>query len=542
MIGFTRHARTLAALLIGVVATLVSAPAPAADAPRDTLRLSVFGDPHTLNALLATDGDENELAGLVMESLVDFDSSNAPVPVLATMVPTQANGGISADGKTITFHLRHGVKWHDGADFTAKDVLFTIAAIRDEKNNVANRDLYANIAEVTAPDAFTVRFTLKTRQAFFLSEVAAGYPIVPAHLLATSANLATDPFDAAPIGTGPYRFVRWERGDRIEFAANPAYYGGAPKIPHVVVSIVPDVNTLAVQLRQHAVDFASVESSVFNQLRDAPGLVRTTDPLNDVVALSINVTRPIMRDRTVRLAIVKAIDRKRLVQTITFGTGTPAYADLPFFMYDGHAPAGWDVADPASARAMLDADGWKLGPDGIRVKNGEPLRLTYIDFGGSVSGAAIDVQIVQMLRDVGIATDYKTFAPGLYFEPAERGGPVMSGNFDLAGIGFRGGTNPGNAYIYSCATRSPNGFNSARYCNAEMDRLLVAVQREYDRKKQNALVAKIEDLAATDVPYVFLYHTPYRLVMDAALVRPPASLGNYWYGIAGWSFKPGAGH
>jgi peptide/nickel transport system substrate-binding protein len=132
MIGFTRHARTLAALLIGVVATLMSAPAPAADAPRDTLHLSVFGDPHTLNALLATNADESELAGLVMEYLVDFDSSNTPVPVLATMVPTQANGGISADGKTITFHLRHGVKWHDGADFTAKDVLFTIAAIRDE--------------------------------------------------------------------------------------------------------------------------------------------------------------------------------------------------------------------------------------------------------------------------------------------------------------------------------------------------------------------------------------------------------------------------
>jgi peptide/nickel transport system substrate-binding protein len=515
----------------------VPSRALAADPTPQTLRLYVFGDPHTLDPEFANDADESQIGGLMLESLVDIDSTLTPQPLLAASVPTMANGGISADGKTFTFHLRHGVKWHDGADFTSKDVLFTIGVIRDDKNNVANRDLYANIASVDAPDAFTVRFHLKARQAFFLSQVAGGYPILPAHLLAASSNLGTDPFNAAPVGTGPYRFVRWSRGERVELAANPTYYLGAPKIPRIVVSIVPDVNTVGIQLRQHELDFASVESSLYNQMRDVPGIARTTEPLNDVVAISMNVTRPIMSDRIVRQAIVKAIDRKRIVQTVTFGTGTPAYADLPFFMYDGHAPAGWDDADPAGARAMLDADGWKLGADGVRVKNGVPLRLQYIDFGGSVSGAAVDTQIVQMLRDVGIDTNYKTFSPGLYYQPAAQGGPLMNGDFDLGDVGFRGGSDPTNAYIYSCATRSPSGFNSSRYCNPEMDALIAAVQTEYDAAKRNRIVAKIEDLAATDVPYAFLYHTPYRLIVNPALVRPTASIDDMWYGIDRWYFK-----
>jgi peptide/nickel transport system substrate-binding protein len=301
---------------------------------------------------------------------------------------------------------------------------------------------------------------------------------------------------------------------------------------------VPDVNTLGIMLRQHEVDFAAVQSSTYNELRDLPGIARTTEPLNDFVAYAFNAKHPIMADKTVRLAIVRAIDRKRITQNVTFGTGTPAYADLPFFMYDGHAPAGWDEADPAAAKRMLDADGWKVGSDGIRVKNGVPLRLTMIDYSGSVSGATIDVQVVQMLRDVGIATDYKTFAPSLYFAPASAGGPIQSGNFDIGTYTFAAGTAPSNNEIYACTARIPGGNNAANYCNPEMERLQAAMQREYDPAKRNRIVGQIEDLAVRDATYAFLYHTPYRLIVNPALVRPRASLDNEWYGINRWYFKP----
>jgi peptide/nickel transport system substrate-binding protein len=481
---------------------------------------------------------ETYIGGLMLEGLVEIDPTLTPRPVLATTVPTQANGGISPDGRTFTFHLRRGVRWHDGAPFTARDVVFTIGLIQDAKNDVPDRGPYANIAAVDAPDTLTVRFHLRRRQSAFISEIAAGYPIVPAHLLASSRDLATDPFNGAPVGTGPYRFVRWQRGDDIELEANPTYYRGAPKIARVVIAITPDYNTLGIQLRQHAIDFAVVESSLYEQLRNIAGLAHETDPLNAVYGYAMDVTRPIMRDTTVRLAIVKAIDRKRIVRDVSFDTGTVAYADLPLFMYDGHPPAGWDDADPAAARAMLDADGWKPGADGVRVKNGVPLRLQMIDFAGSVSGAALDLQVMQILHDVGIATTYKTFNIGRYYAPAAQAGPVMTGDFDLAYVGFAGGSDSDNSYIYSCATRSPNGFNLARYCNPTVDRLLAKIQDEYDRTKRNALVAEIERIGVTDAPYAFLYNAPFLCIMNPLLVRPPTNLATPLYDLQNWYFKP----
>jgi peptide/nickel transport system substrate-binding protein len=193
-------------LLVGAGAAIRSERAAAAESPT-TLHLDVVSDPHTLNPELSTDAQEEFIGRLMLEPLIDFDGSLLPHPVLATEVPSQANGGISAAGTTVTFHLRHGVKWHDGVDFTSEDVAFTVGLIQDAKNNIPNRDLYANITSVDAPDPFTVRFHLEHRQSAFLSQIGAGYPILPAHILASSANLATDPFNAAPIGTGPYRFV-----------------------------------------------------------------------------------------------------------------------------------------------------------------------------------------------------------------------------------------------------------------------------------------------------------------------------------------------
>jgi peptide/nickel transport system substrate-binding protein len=531
--------RTLAAMLvaaIGVGAAGVSA-VHAADPAPSTLHLYVPLDPHTLNPLLTTEADEHAIAGLMFDPLVRYDGRNQPVPALAAVIPTRANGGISADGKLITMHLRRDVRWQDGAPFTSADVVFTIHAILDDRNNVINRDDYAKIASVDAPDRSTVRFHLKQPQASFLANVAGGYQIVPEHLLGKSADLATDPFDAQPVGTGAYRFVRWLRGDRVELEANPTYALGAPKIARLSVDIVPDTNTLGIELRQHHIDYAVVESSVYNELAGVAGLRRIREPRNVINMLAINHERPIMRDLAVREAVVKAIDRKRLVETLTHGVGIVAYGDLPLFMYDGHPPAGWDAADPAGARALLDRAGWKMGADGIRVKNGTPLRLQYIDYGGSTSGASLDAQVIQMLRAVGIDVSYKTYATSMYFQPASANGPVDSGQFDIAGMGFLGSNDPANDAIYSCAARAPRGNNAARYCSPEMDRLLAASQREYDWNRRKRIVAQIEALAVRDVVYVPLYHTPYRIIEIPALKHPPVGLTDQWYGIQDWTIE-----
>ena len=504
--------------------------------PSAVLRLTTPADPHTLLPILQTTSEEGYLAGLVFDTLIDFDGANRPLPDLASTVPNRRNGGISADGKTILVHLRRNVRWHDGVPFTAADVVFTIHAIQDPKNAVANRLFFTNIAAVEATDPYTVRFRLRAPQASFLATVGYTYPILPEHLLGKSAALGTDPFNGHPVGTGPYRFVRWERGERLEYAANPDYFAGPPKIGRLTVAVIPDANTLAIQLREHALDFAAVDSSGYSQLRGAPGVVRRTERLNDFVGYAMNAARPLLRDRRVRLAIVRAVDRVAIARKVTFGTGTPAYGDLPLFMYDGRPPAGWSDADPAGAEALLDAAGWKRNADGVRVKNGSPLRLEMIDFSGSATSASVALQIQQMLRRVGIETTYKTFASSLYYSPASAGGPFEGGKYDLGALAFVSGVDPSNAELYSCASRIPAGFNAANQCSPEMERLQAASEREYDPARRNRLVAAIEALAVRNATYLFLYHTPYRIAQNPELRRPLAGLTNLWYGISGWTF------
>jgi peptide/nickel transport system substrate-binding protein len=499
------------------------------------IRVELVAEPHSLLPILQTSADEGAIGNLVFDTLVEFDDRRRVQPVLAAVVPTRENGGISADGLTITMHLRHGVRWQDGARFSAADVVYTINAILDPKNNAANRSFYTNIVRVTAVGTDVVVFHLKTTQASFLATVGSIYPIVPAHLLAKSPNLATDPFNAHPIGTGPYRLVRWQRGTGLSFAANPTYFRGAPKNPGVEIVIMPDSNTLAIQVRQHNIDFAIVESSTYNALSDAAGIVRKTEPLNDINALAMNAAHPILHDVRVRRAIVLAIDRTRLASTVSFGTGTPAYADLPLFMYDGHPPDGWAASDPVAAGKLLDDAGWTLGADGVRAKNGEPLQLQFIAYDGSASVSSLSLQVAQMLRAVGIDVSYKSYSPSLYFLPAASGGPVLSGRYDLAILSIVGGDDTSNDELYTCQSRIPAGFNYANYCNPEMERLQAATLREYDPVRRNRIVAQIEALAVRDATYVFLYHTPYRVAFSPTLQRTPSSISNRWYDIRDWT-------
>ena len=247
------------------------------------------------------------------------------------------------------------------------------------------------------------------------------------------------------------------------------------------------------------------------------------------------MTRPVLRDARVRVAIAAAIDRQRIVRDDTAGTGILAYADLPPLMYHptrGYAPA----FDPAHAAALLDAAGWRAGSDGVRRKNGVALQLDLISAAGSVTGKIIDLQVQQMLARVGIATTLRYFGNTLYNSPASAGGPVQSGAFDIASFVWVGGVDPDNSPLFTCANRAPAGFNAARYCSPQMDRLQQASLNTLDPTVRARLVGKIEDLLVRDAPFVFLYHTPTREFMDPALRRPAGNLVDPWYRLERWSF------
>ena len=505
-----------------------------------TLRLAVTADPHGFNPIYPTNQEDGWLASLCFDLLITQDGAGRLVPDLAADVPTLRNGGISADGKTIRYALRRGVRWHDGAPFTSADVAFTWRAIMDPRNAVPNRHAYDRVERVETPDPYTVVFRLKEPFAPFVRSVFAEadttYRILPHHLLDREGSLDRADFNTHPIGTGPYKFVRWDRAQSVSYEANPSYFGGAPRIPNVVVRIIPDFATVAIELRTHHVDLGRVDPSSFNLLRGADGLDGELITANAFGAYLLNLAHPPLDDVRVRRAIARAIDRAGLVKRLAYGTADVGFADIPPALYGASARDDVNAYDPAAARRLLDAAGWKPGPDGVRVREGKRLELVMAGFAGSASARAVDVQVQSELREVGIDAQIKDYAAATYFAPAAAGGPLAAGNFDLATTNWLSGTDLDDSVLFTCAARPPNGRNYENYCSQEMDALQREALRTYDDTKRRALYAKIEALLVRDVPMAFISHPKVRVYRNADLHRPQPNGVTLWWHVAQWSF------
>ena len=241
------------------------------------------------------------------------------VPRLAREVPTLANGGISRDGLTITYHLRPHVRWQDGVPFTSRDVAFTFDAIMNPNTDVISRHGYDVVARVDTPDPLTVVFHLRERFAPFVAvvfgESDSTYGVLPAHLLARYKSLNDVPYNSAPVGTGPFKFVRWMRGDRIEYVRNDDYFLGAPKIKRIVWQIVPDENTALEMMRTHETDWMFEPSvTAYRAIETMPDVAVVLPNVNGYEGVMMNSGRGPTADVRVRRAIVMALDKVKLDQ------------------------------------------------------------------------------------------------------------------------------------------------------------------------------------------------------------------------------------
>jgi peptide/nickel transport system substrate-binding protein len=484
----------------------------------DTLRIGAAISPNSFNPILVTESIENNVDRLIYNGLTLVDDSGRVLPDLATEVPTLQNGGIGKDGLTITYHLRRGVTWQDGAPFSSDDVRFSYSAVMNPNTLVANRVGYDKVARVDTPDPYTVVFHLKERHAPFVTSVfnsgTVGY-VVPAHLLRKYHDLNRVPFNAAPVGTGAYRMVRWARGDRIEFRANETYFKGVPKIKNIVLYDIPQENTGISQLQTRELDwYHAISEASYGVLKDVPGIKIIATPQNAYRSILINNER--LRDVLVRRAIAYAIDKAMLVRNVTHGTGTLATEDIPSFMwaYDKDVPTY--NYDPPKARALLAQAGWRLGSNGILQRNGQPLSLTMVLRQGAAGDNAMAVVVQSWLRAVGIELTIKTFQGSTLFALGPSG-VLEPGKYDLDISGFASSADPDNSLQFMCRYRPPNGFNWIRYCNPAMDRAQTEAVQSYDQTARKRAYAKIERLLATDVPQIFIYYQPDINAINPAL-------------------------
>jgi peptide/nickel transport system substrate-binding protein len=484
--------------------TSVTAP------PRENLNVAMTGAPNSLNPILSTSQFEAQAEALALDPLVATDPEGRDVPILAAVVPTLENGGISKDGLTIVYRLRRGVVWQDGASFSSHDVQFTWRAIMNPNTAVATRHGYDDIARIDTPDPFTAVFHLKRPFSpavhTFFAHSDAPIDILPAHLLERYHDLNNVPFNSLPIGTGPFRVVRWQRGDRIEYVANDRYFLGRPGLRRVVIHLVPDENTIIDQMRSHEIDwFVQASPRVYPQLRGIPGVVARLVPFNGVDSIMFNTKRAPFSDPRLRRAVGLAIDKAALVQKVTYDTTLPATEDLPSFLWAFDPRAGTSRRNLPAAKALLEAAGWRLGDDGIRVKDGRRLTLELGFRTDSLTDRNRGVVIASMLREAGIDVGLKGYLTTLFYAPAAENGVLSSGNYEAGLLTWYAGVDPDDSSQLLCDQVAPKGYNWSRYCNPQMDAAERLALTRYDRPTRRRAYARVQELLAADSPYVYLW-------------------------------------
>lgn len=499
------------------------------------LRIGSLSDPDTLNPLLSAFQVSTDLSMFWAGYLFNYSDANELVPELATQVPTLQNGGIGKDGLTITYHLRKGVRWQDGAPFDASDVVFTWHAVMNPDNNVQTRTGYDDIRTIQTPDPSTVVVHLKKPYApfvdTFLTMGSTPYPVLPKHLLAQYHDINRVAYNSKPVGTGPFVVQEWHRGQTLRMIANPHYWRGPPKLTAVEYRAIPDENTLTTTMRTHELDlWYNASSTNYPTASKIDGTRALLTPFTQYAQLGFNTERPILADPNVRRALAYATDRKRLIDTVTYGVNILGEGDQPAFGW-AHDPQLRSIPfDPSRARAILDAAGWRLGSDGVRVKAGRRLHLVAATTTGNAVGTRMSVLLQAAWRDIGVALEVKQYASALMFANYQSGGIIQAGKFDLEFSSWLNGIDPDDATVIMCDQFPPHGQNLFRFCDPELDAQERIALTSYDRAVRKRAYAHVQRTIVDQVPWVTMWFARRFDVVSDDLhgYKPAHAVTTFW--------------
>jgi peptide/nickel transport system substrate-binding protein len=499
------------------------------------LRIVDLAEPDNLNPVVGNQQIDSDLTMFWGGFFYEYSDRNELVPDLATDVPTLANGGISRDGTTIVYHLRSGVKWHDGAPFDADDVIFTWHAILNKNNNIPSTAGYDFVSAIDKRGPYEIAVHLKHPYApfvdTFFTQSANPYPILPKHVLGSLANINDAPFNSQPIGTGPFVVEHWQRGSKIVFDANPNYWRGAPKLKRIEYTPVPNENTIITLLQSHDADL-EYNGAVANYptLKGIPGTTLTLTPFDVYDELALNTTVPNLADVRVRRALQYATNYPELVRDITYGVDVPADSDQPSDSWAHDATVTKYSFDPGKARALLDRAGWTVGPDGIRTKGGQRLTITLATNVGSATGYKASVVIQRFWRDVGIDAQVKTYITSKFFATYGAGGIVQRGDFDVAFFGWISGIDPDDSVLFESDQFPPAGQNVYHLSDPALDAAMHVQLTNSDRAARKKAFDTIQERLALDVPMLVLWFGRRISVYNTDLknYRPAHYVTSWW--------------
>jgi peptide/nickel transport system substrate-binding protein len=457
-----------------------SAAAVASPKAGGTLRVAMSGDPNGLDPALAGIGYSHLIIEQVYSTLLSLDKDDNPQPDLATAYE------LSPDGLTYTFHLRPNVTFHNGNALTAEDVKFTFDRLRNPKTGYPFIDKVQTIDHIDVVDPATVRIVLSVPTAPFLVSLAfPGSAIVPKSEVTARGDLS-----AAPVGSGPFKFVSYQPGTLLTLTRNPTYYEpGQPYLDGLEYHIIQDGTERTNALLGGIVDFSSdVDPKDWQQVSTAPNLAGESISGGHWHWIMLNNTVKPFDNPIVRQAIAYAIDRKAIVDSIFFGQADPIIGGvIPAWSwaYDAAADIFPATADPAKARDLLSQAGF---PNGFHA----PIVLDASIPPFSSQGPLLQAQ----LQAAGITTSL-TLVP----DPKYCNDVFVDHNFTISNQAWLSPlADPDDFITPNYQTNNPN--NAQQYSSKKMDGLILEAKSALDQVQRKALYADIEDLANHDVPFV----------------------------------------
>jgi len=472
-----------------------------------TFRWADGEDIDNLNPMLSTETLVSDLSSFTMGYFFMFDERGNAVPSLCLKLPTKANHLISPDGKSLTFKLRHGVVWHDGQPFTSADVAFTVKTILDPKTNVLSREGWDLVTGVDTADRYTVVFHLKKPFAAFINRffTPVGNPaILPKHLL-EGQDINHAAYNGLPVGLGPFKYVRWSRGSEVVMEAFPGWWGGPPKLKRVVFKVIPDANTMMTALQTHEIDaYVRVPNNQYLQVQQIPNTRSLSFDTISYGHIDFNVTGPVLSDLQVRQALARAIDVRLMWAKVDHRSGFLSCSPISHlsWAYDSHTRCY--PFDLKAAAAQLQNDGWSMGADGLRHKNGRTLRF---DFAGNTGNPGLDSRVLliqQWFKQIGAGLEYFRYPTDKLFASYAAGGVVATRHYDLASYAWSLPPDPDMTNLIACSSISPKGQNYMGYCNRAVDAELEDALRNYDQPARKADYIGVQEHLAHDVPFVVL--------------------------------------
>lgn len=469
-----------------------------------------------LNSAIQSGNSTGVPAAQIFAGLVRIDDKFQPQPYLAQ------SWEISEDGTTATFKLVEGATFHDGEPVTSEDVAFSIETVKT--HSASGPTMYRYVTAVETPDAHTVVVRMEKPIPYLLQALAPGLtPILPKHVYGGEGDIKLNPANSEPVGSGPFKFVEWERGQHIVLERNENFFReGFPYLDRLVFLTYDDATKRRLAIINGTTQytaFSGIRFSDIVKLQEDPKLVVTSrgyEAMGPTNFLEFNLRKPLLSDLKVRQAIAHAIDRDFITQKLHHGASVPLLGPFhhgnPFYSPDHIVKYEFDLD---KANALLDEAGLAPDANGIRAKFSLDVPTFHPD-----SQRTVAEYLRPQLRKIGldievrISPDYATW-----------GGRVGEWEHDLTMNGTWNNPDPvigvNRSYLCDSPRKGVLFSNTGGYCNREVDELLTKAATANSDAERKELYGRVTEILTIELPLIWTNEEPYSTIYSVSVQNPP---------------------